>query len=124
MLAKSTFFLSQQHQRLEACLSLLLGPDGKLSTPFDFAGVIATQLSASSFEGLLDCLIEFALTVPETAQLSSEEIFVGCCLLVAEKANSHSLSSLLVGNFGSAMGKGGQLMALMKQLFASINADT
>lgn len=85
---------------------------------------MAAHLSASSFEGLLECLIEFALTVPETAQLSSEEIFVGCCLLAAEKANSNLLSTLLVGHFEGAMVKGGQLMALMKELFASIDSDT
>jgi type III secretory pathway component EscU len=123
VLAKATYFLSQQHQQLESCLWLMLGPEGKVSTPFDFAEAIAGHLTASSFANLLDCLIDFALTVPETAQLSSEEIFVGCCLLATEKVNSESLSALLVGSFGGAMGKGGQLTELMKELFLTINPD-
>lgn len=86
--SKASYFLSQQHQQLESALWLMLGPEGKVSTPFDFADAISGHLTLSSFGGLLECLIDFALTVPETAQLSSEEIFVGCCLLAAEKANS------------------------------------
>lgn len=93
---------------------MLLGAEGKVSTPFDFAYIMSGHLSTSSYLGLLDYLIEFALTVPETAQLSSEEIFVGCCLVVAEKANSHSLSGFLVEYFEGAFVKGGQLMMLIK----------
>lgn len=101
----------------------MLGPEGKLSTPFEFAEAVSGQLTVSSFASLLECLIDFALTVPETSQLSSEEIFVGCCLLAAEKANSESLSALLAGSFGGAMGKGGQLSELMKELFVTISPD-
>lgn len=101
----------------------MLGPEGKVSTPFDYADAVAGLFTVSSFANLLDCLIDFALTVPETAQLSSEEIFVGCCLLGAEKVNSESLSELLLGSFGGAMGKGGQLTQLMKELFLTINPD-
>lgn len=49
----------------------MLGPEGKVSTPFDFADVICNHPTLSSFTSLLYCLIDFALTVPETAQLSS-----------------------------------------------------
>lgn len=101
----------------------MLGPEGKVSTPFDFADAISGELTTPSFASLLDCLIDFALTVPETAQLSSEEIFVGCCLLAAEKANSESLSALLVGSFGGAMWEGGQLSELMKELLLTISPD-
>ena len=77
-------------------------------------------MNSSNFENAVSCLIDFTMAIPETSQLSSEEIFVSCCLVLSDKISDGSLFNLMGSYFQSSLGKGLQVKQVIKQHLADI----
>lgn len=115
MAALLPYFQSAQHHQIQQRVLALLGQDFRISTPYEFAQAVGSEAGLADFEKAVGCLIDFCLTLEEANALSSEEIFVGCCLLICEKTACAKLCSLLASFFQVAMGKGAQLKEVIKQ---------
>lgn len=66
---------------MQGHISELTGLNFVMSTPYEFAAVVNSYLHIPNFERTIGYIIDFALTIPATFQLTSEEIFVGSCLV-------------------------------------------
>lgn len=91
--------LSSQHQQIQQQIFQLTGSNFIMSTPYEFASVVKNEVGFFNFERTIGYIIDFALTIPETSKLTSEEIFVGCCLVMWEQHNLTSLGNLLMTYF-------------------------
>jgi hypothetical protein len=109
------YYHSQQHQQIENRILYLTGSDFCISTPYDFITIVKDSISSINFENTVSYLIDFCLTIPETSQLTSEEIFVGCCLVLYDKLAQPALLSLMLAYFQTSMGRGISLAQLIKQ---------
>lgn len=114
------YYQSSQHQQIYNRIQQLIGSDFAITTPYDFINPLKPLVHSSNFESAVSCLIDFCLTIAQTSQLSAQEIFVGCCLVLCENMNDGSLFNLIVAYFQSSLGKGLQMKQVIKNQLAEI----
>jgi hypothetical protein len=85
--------------------------------------VVREYVAHPNFERTVGYIIDYALTISDTSKLSSEEIFVGCCLVMWEHYNLGGLASLLFTYFEPSLARGHQIKQTLQQGLLQSLAD-
>ena len=105
------YFTSTQHLQIMEQLTQLTANNIEVTTPYEFLSVVLAQ----KFRTRVKNVIDFALTIPEIANHSAEETFIGCCLYVSESSPDASFGDQMELKFANAMIGGQQIKALLKE---------
>lgn len=63
MSALLPYYQSAQHQQIQNNIRELFGPDFSMSTPYEFAQAVKSDVALDNFEKAVSCLIDFCLTL-------------------------------------------------------------
>lgn len=105
------YLLSPQHIQTIEELSALTSDSVEVTTPFDFVNVVLTPQHAKKVKSV----VELSMTLPEIANFTAEEVFIGSCMLLCELSpHSNQLSPSMQTRFAGSMMGGSQVKTLLK----------
>ena len=67
---------------------LLLSLEGlpSIASPEDYLGLVIDSIGGGNYVGSMEVLLQLGLSIEDSCNYSAEEMFVGCMLLVLDKA--------------------------------------
>ena len=91
--------------------------DFKVTTPYEF---LNTAL-ANKFKNRVKDVIDLAITIPEIANRTAEEIFIGSCIYVCDGHPDLFLGDSMQLKFANAMMGGDQVKTLIKETIQELS---
>lgn len=90
-----------------------------MSTPYQFLDLILTSNSTK----IVKPVIDLAITIPQTANMTAEEVFLGSYLYIYEHKLHLQISDSMQLKFANAMTRANQVKHLLEETIEEIEAS-